>query len=222
MSHSRAATALLLVLIAACTMAFLRAEQLKLRKSPVSKPRIHQSFSPGCAQPGCHPKARLQFTLRSPLTVSLAIVDVGGHVIRTLETDTRHPKGDVRFVWDGLNDSSRQVPDGRYELRVAIRDRSITIPEPILVDTQKPGITLDRIDRGKTIRLHYTKADRNTRAIIVVLRNGKVVREQRVYLNPAHLPTAEIAPGRYVVQIIAIDAAGNRTAQPPSFRVTVR
>jgi flagellar hook capping protein FlgD len=220
-SHSRAATALLLVLIAACTMAFLRAEQLKLDKSPVSKPRLHQSFSPGCTQPGCHREAKLQFALRSPQTISLAIADMDGNVVRTLERARAHPKGDVRFTWDGLSDGGAPVSDGRYELQVTIPDRTITIPEPILVDTERPGITLNRIDRGETIRIHYTKADENSRAIIVVLENGKVVREQRVYLNPAHLPTPELAPGRYVVQIIAIDAAGNRTTDPPSFRVTV-
>jgi hypothetical protein len=220
-SHSRAATALLLVLIAACTMAFLRAEQLKLRKSPVSKPRLHQSFSPGCNQAGCRPEASLQFTLRSPQTISLAIANEDGTVVRTLETDTRHPKGQVNFSWDGLDDSGEQVSDGRYELKVTIPDRTITIPEPILVDTQLPGMTLNRVERGSTIVIHYTKADRNSRPIMVVRRGDEVVGERRLFLNPARLPPPELAPGRYVVQILAIDAAGNRTADPPSFKVTV-
>lgn len=221
MSHSRAATALLLVLIAACTMAFLRAEQLKLRKSPVSKPRLHQSFSPGCNQVGCRPEASLQFTLRSPQTISLAIANEDGTVVRTLETDTRHPKGQVNFSWDGLDDSGEQVSDGRYELKVTIPDRTITIPEPILVDTQLPGMTLNRVERGSTIVIHYTKADRNSRPIMVVRRGDEVVGERRLFLNPARLPPPELGPGRYVVEILAIDAAGNRTADPPSFKVTV-
>jgi hypothetical protein len=220
-SHSRAATALLLVLIAACTMAFLRAEQLKLHKSPVSKPRLHQSFSPGCNQVGCRPEASLQFTLRSPQTISLAIANEDGTVVRTLETDTRHPKGQVNFSWDGLDDSGEQVSDGRYKLKVTIPDRTITIPEPILVDTQLPGMTLNRVERGSTIVIHYTKADRNSRPIMVVRRGDEVVGERRLFLNPARLPPPELAPGRYLVQILAIDAAGNRTADPPSFKVTV-
>lgn len=221
MSPSRAATALLLVLIAACTMAFLRAEQLKLRRSPVTKPKLHQSFSPGCTQVGCRPVADLQFTLRRPLTVSLAIADMDGRVVRTLDRNRRYPKGDVRFAWDGRTDSGAKVPDGRYELKVTIPDRTITIPEPILVDTQRPGMTVDRVKRGPTILVYYTKGDKNSRPYMIVSEKGRVVRERRLVLNPARLPTAELGPGTFLVHILAIDAAGNRTPDPPAFSVKV-
>jgi hypothetical protein len=219
-SHSRAATALLLLLIAACTAAFIRTQQLKLEKSPVASPRVKQSISPGCTQTGCHATARISFRLRSPRRLALAIVDHDGRVVRVLERERLHRAGIVRTTWDGLAPTGIKVPDGRYELRITLPDRTITVPAPILVDTGLPSITLNRVDRGKTIRIHYTR-DRGTRGFVVVLRDGKVVRTQRIYLRVAHLPTGKLAPGRYVVELVAVDAAGNRTASPPSFTVTV-
>jgi hypothetical protein len=39
--------------------------------------------------------------------------------------------------------------------------------------------------------------------------------------NPAHLVLARLPSGHYRVEMVAVDAAGNRTPDPPSFRVTV-
>jgi hypothetical protein len=91
-----------------------------------------------------------------------------------------------------------------------------------VVDTQRPGMTVDRVDRGPTILVHYTKGDKNSRPYMIVTEDGRVVREKRLVLNPARLPTPELGPGRYVVTMLAIDAAGNRTTDPPTFRVKVQ
>lgn len=222
MSHSRAATALLLVLIAACTAAFMRAQQLKLRHSPVASPAVGQAISPGCSQEGCRPRATLRFTLRRALTISLAIVDEDGRVVRTLESHERHEKGRVRLVWDGRTDDGGVAPDGRYGVRVTIPDRDITFPDPVLVDTQLPGITIDRIERGPTIRIHYTKQEGDTRAMMAVRHDGEIVLERRIFLPIARLPHSELPPGHSVVELFAVDRAGNRTLDPPSFPVNVR
>ncbi|MDX6548708.1 MAG: hypothetical protein QOG33_2258 [Gaiellales bacterium] len=224
MSHSRAATALLLVLIAACTAAFLRTEQLKLRKSPIAHPHVRQAISPGCTDPGCHGQASITFQLRSPQRLSLAIVNTGGSVVRRLQPETAHPKGDVSLVWDGRDDAGRVVPDGQYRLRVTLASdgRNVTIPDPIRVDTKPAGISLGEITRGAaSILIHYTRAAGNTRAVLVVLRGDRVVYEKTALFDPVRLRLSLLSPGHYRVEVLAVDAAGNRTPDPPSFSVTV-
>jgi hypothetical protein len=222
-SHSRAATALLLVLIAACTAAFLRTEQLKLQKSPIAHPHVRQAISPGCHDSGCHAKATISLRLRSPQRLSLAIVDASGAVVRRLAGEAAYPKGEVHVVWDGRGDDGLVVPDGKYRLRVTLAsdDRNVTIPDPIVVDTHPAGMEIGRITRGPVVSVSYIRGATNVRAVMVVLRGSQVVLEKTVVLNPAHLVLARLPAGGYTVEMVSVDAAGNRTPDPPSFRVTV-
>jgi len=222
-SHSRAATALLLVLIAACTVAFLRTEQLKLRKSPIARPHVRQAISPGCRDRGCHRRADISFRLRSPQRLALAMVDAGGTVVRQLEPETLHPRGDLHVVWDGRTDGGVVAPDGRYRLRVTLGSdgRAVTIPDPIVVDTKPAGMQIGRITRGPTIAIPYIRGASNVRAVLVVMQGSRVVLEKTAVHNPAHLVLAWLPAGRYRVAMVSVDAAGNRTPDPPSFAVTV-
>jgi hypothetical protein len=222
-SHSRAATALLLVLIAACTAAFLRTEQLKLRRSPIAHPHVRQAISPGCRDPGCHSSASITFELRSPQRVALAIVGADGTVVRRLRPATSQAKGDVHVVWDGRDDSGRVVPDGLYRLRVTLASdsRDVTIPDPIAVDTKAAGIEIGRITRGPAILIPYTRGAGNVRAVLLVLKGDRVVFEKTARFDPVRLRLSLLPPGHYRVELVAVDAAGNRTPNPPSFSVTV-
>ena len=222
-SHQRAATALLLVLIAACAAAFLRAEQLKLRHSAVGHPHVGQSFSPGCSDPGCNPQATLEFTLRQPQKLGLAIVDPQGDVVRQL-ADRGYGKGPVRESWDGRRDDGSTAADGRYKLRVTLADgRRLTIPDPIVLDTKPPGITLGPVRRGKTsVAVPYTRSEGNVRAMMIVRKGDRIVlQKRRLVPKVAHLRYSLLKPGTYTVEILAVDKAGNRTPDPPSFPVTV-
>jgi hypothetical protein len=222
-SHSRAATALLLVLIAACTAAFLRTEQLKLRKSPIAQPHVRQSISPGCQDRGCHDRAKISLRLRTPQRLALAIVNAGGQVVRQLEPEASHPKGDLHVTWDGRTDGGDVVADGRYRLRVTLASdgRDVTIPDPIVVDTKPAGMEIGRITRGPVLAIPFTRGAANVRPLLVVLDGSRVVLEKVVVHNPAHLVLARLPAGRYRVEMVSVDAAGNRTPHPPSFAVTV-
>ena len=224
MSHHRAATALLLVLIAACAAAFLRAEQLKLRHSPVGHPHIGQAFSPGCSDPGCAPVARLSFTLRSAQQLSLVIVDSNDAAVRVLADTRPFPKGIVRETWDGSRDDGTTAADGRYRLRVTLGDgRRLTIPDPIVLDTRPPGITLGPVHRGTTaVAVPYTRSEGNVRAMMIVRQGDRIVlQKRRLVPKVAHLRYSLLDPGTYTVELVAVDKAGNRTPDPPSFRVKV-
>jgi hypothetical protein len=221
-SH-RAAAAIPLVLIALCAAAFLRAEQLKLHHSAVGHPHVRQAFSPGCTDPGCLPAAKLRFTLRKPQALDLAIVDAGGTATKTLATGRRYPKGPVVLRWDGSTDSGGHAPDGRYRLRVTLADgREVTIPDAIVVDTAPPTIRIHQVRRGRVaLAVHYTRSPGNGYALMIVRQGSRIVLQKRVIPHVAHLAYGKVAPGRYRIEMVAVDQAGNRTTNPPSFPATI-
>ena len=223
MSHYRAATALLLVIIAASAAAFLRAEQLKLRHSPVAHPHVRSYFSPGCHDPGCTPAARMRFTLREAQHLQLAIVGTDGTVVRTL-ADRPFPKGSVRMVWDGRDASGSVAPDGSYRLRVTLQDgRQVTIPDPVVVDTKPAGITLGNVHVGTVaVAVHYTRSEGDVRAELYVYQGGKLVlHKRRVIPRIAHFRLDAVGSGKTTIEIVAVDRAGNRTPNPPKVTVTL-
>jgi len=221
-SH-RAAAAIPLVLIALCAAAFLRAEQLKLHHSAVGHPHVRQAFSPGCTDPGCLPAAKLRFTLRKPQALDLAIVDASGNVTKTLATNRSYRKGPVVLHWDGSTDAGGGAPDGRYRLRVTLADgRQVTIPDAIIVDTVPPTIRIDQVHRGRVaLAVHYTRSPGNGYAMMVVRQGSRIVLQKRVIPHVAHLAYGKLTPGRYVIEMVAVDQAGNRTPNPPSFPATI-
>jgi hypothetical protein len=224
LSQRRAASVLLVGLIALCAAAFARTEQLKLIKSPVAKPHIKQRFSPTCRDaPNCRTTATLQFTLRSPQVVGLTIVDMDGHTVRTLSADRRRPKGVVRLRWDGRDGKGQVVPDGRYELAVHLvsDDRTITIPSPIVVDTRPPGVEITRVVRVPgDVKIHFLPSEPARMYRIVSGGSGPPVTE-RTRPTITRITLDAFAPGSYVVAIVAEDAAGNRTISPPTVRFRV-
>ncbi len=222
MSH-RAAAAIPLILIALCAAAFLRAEQLKLHHSAVGHPHVRQAFSPGCSDPGCLPAAKLRFTLRKPQALDLAIVDANGNVQKTLATGRRYRKGPVVLHWDGSTDSAGQAADGRYRLRVTLADgREVTIPDAIIVDTMPPTMRIDQVRKGRVaLAVHYTRSAGNGYALMIVRQGSRIVLQKRVVPHVAHLAYGKLAPGRYRIEMVAVDQAGNRTPNPPSFTATI-
>jgi FlgD Ig-like domain len=165
MASARTATVLVGVLIAAAAVAFLRAEQLKLERSPVAGPSIQKHFSATCT-PGtrhCDPshRAALSFRLRRPATVALAIVDSSGRVVRRLAGPVKRPAGEVRTSWDGRTGSGALAPDGDYRLRVELRSlgRTITIPDTIGLDDTPPVITIE--SAAGALPLRYGVSERS-------------------------------------------------------------
>ena len=226
MVSTRTATVLVGVLIAAAAAAFLRAEHLKLERSPVARPEIQKFFSATCTAGTrhCNPahRAALSFTLRRPATVSLAVVDGDGHVVRELAGPEARPRGVVSTSWDGRTASGRLAPDGDYHLRVDLRSlgRTITIPDPVVLDDTPPVLTLKSSAGAVPVRYGvserarvwavarfagYTGAGDPPRAAFRG-RNGVI------HFKPAR----KIPPGTPIsLVLVALDAAGNSSAILP-------
>jgi hypothetical protein len=225
-SQARAASLLLATIIALSAVAFLRVEQLKLDHSPVERPHVKQFFSPTCdpARLLCHPTALLRFTLGSRQAIGLSIVNADGQIVRHLTAgDREHPKGPVRIRWDGRSDSGALVPDGRYRLAVHLANgRTVTIPDPIILDTKPPTVDITRRDRtARGLVLHFITSE-PSRTFQRVTEDGRLLKFHDTHRGVSRFLTQHRKPGLYEVAIVAVDPAGNRTANPPVIRVRVR
>jgi hypothetical protein len=63
----------------------------------------------------------IAFSLSRPSHVTLAVYDIAGHKVRTLESG-HHSAGDHEMRWDGRNEAGRAVANGTYFLRLEAGD----------------------------------------------------------------------------------------------------
>jgi FlgD Ig-like domain len=202
------------VLIAASGAAFARAEQLKLERSPVATPRITKHLSTTCKPgPHCVHTAALGFALRTPATLELTLLDSSGRTVRTFTPDggRRYPAGRVTLRWDGRRQGGAPAADGRYRLRVDLVSlgRTITIPDPIVLDTAAPTLALLSTPGQVPVRYRVSEQARVYLSIrpsggapgtILRGRHGRVV-----------VPAKDHGRGA-IMTLIAVDAAGNVSA----------
>jgi hypothetical protein len=216
----RTGIAVIAVMLAASGLAFLRAEQLKLERSPVGGTHLQKYFSTTCNPVHPHTRcashsARLSFRLRQPGRVALAVVSSSGDVVEHLTParGRQMAKGPVTLRWDGRTDSGAQAPEGTYHLRVHLLTlgRTITIPDPIELDLTPPTLTL--LSRPGAHAIRY----RTSEPGIVLVRaagtgpnagHGALFRGRngRVGFRRTKLAGAEVT-----VTLVAVDRAGNRS-----------
>ena len=85
-----------------------------------------------------------------------------------------------------------------------------------------PTIRIDRVRKGPVaLAIHYTRSLGNGYALMIVRQGSRIVLQKRVIPHVAHLAYGKVAPGRYRIEMVAVDQAGNRTPNPPSFPATI-
>ncbi len=220
-----APTALVLALLAATAAAFAITEGLKLTPSPIRSTVVDKVFSPVC---GCETaRAHIRFRLRKADTLTLAIVDAGDRVVRTLVDARRYNHGLHRFTWNGRNDAGRVARDGVYRPRVhlAREHRTILLPNSIALDTKPPRVTATIRTRTITPGLKRLTAvyRLSEPANPLLLVNGKVVVRGRFSRPDDKLDWhgTGFAAGTYRVSLRAVDLAGNQSAATPPVTVTI-
>jgi hypothetical protein len=222
-------TILVLAVLAATAAAFVVTEDLKLEPDPIARPRIDPTVSPVCR---CdHQSARISFRLRAEDVLTLTIADRAGNVVRTLLREARFQPGNHQFGWDGRDQMGRVVPDGRYQPRVELQrlNRTIDFARRITLDTSRPSIRVVNVSRrmlspdgdgrGDAITIRYRASEPSN---VVLLVNGK----RRIRTRPRsdgaiRWAPSRLRPGLERLQLVAVDAAGNRRAAQP-FYVRVR
>lgn len=134
------------VLVAATFGAFFVAQKLKSGPTVISGfgvdtgKRGRSVFSPN--GDGRRDRVRIGLTLTVGDRVSIVMLDSEGEVVRSLARD-RVARANVRLAdvyWDGRGNDGRLVPDGRYRVRVSLRNqgRAFVRPQSVWKDTVPP------------------------------------------------------------------------------------
>jgi hypothetical protein len=225
-----------LALLVGSAVAFGVAERLKVEKSPVTGTEVDKIFSPVCMCP--QRRARIAFRLRRTDRLQLSLLDDEGREIRRLVDGERAMRGPHEYFWDGRDDEGRLVPEARYRPKVELgrADRTIVLPNPILVDVRRPvvrvlstrpgAISPDGDGQGDIVRVRY-RANERVRGLLFV--NGRlrvVSRSQRpggVLQWVGGAPGGgKLPPGRYRLSVQARDLAGNLSRRVPAGAVSLR
>jgi hypothetical protein len=229
-----ASTLLVVGLLVATAVAFAVTERLKLVRSPIAAPRIDRVVGPLCDCP--RGEAAIVFQLRDADRVTVSIVDSGDRRVRTL-LEEAVPAGDLELAWDGRDDGGEVVPEGRYRPRVhlARERRTITLPNPIRVDTTPPSIRVVDVrprvispgvgETNNRIDVLY-EVDEPARGILLV--DGE--RHVYTYRRPlegrmqwfGRFDEARLPAGTYQLHVQAEDVAGNLSERVDAGTVEVR
>jgi hypothetical protein len=134
-----AARVVFAVLVAATFGAFFVAQRLKHTPTVLQRVTGPLVFSPN--GDGRQDRLPLSFELKSTDTISVDVIDRDGDPVRSLVSDRRvaaHHR--VSMVWNGRTDAHRRAPDGRYRIRVTLRDeaRTVVIRHSYRLDTVPP------------------------------------------------------------------------------------
>lgn len=217
MPRHRTGIIVVAVLLAASGLAFLRAEQVKLERSPVGGTKLQKYFSTTCpvhrgTRCESH-SALLRFRLRKPARVAIAIENTSGDIVRQLTpvAGERLPRGPVKLRWNGRTDSGATAPQGTYHLRVDLLSlgRVINIPDPIELDDTAPTLTL--LSGHGVLPLRYRTSE--PAAVYVVARGvGADAGRAALYRGRAgrvHFRHTQLDGSNVRITLVAIDRAGN-------------
>lgn len=217
-----AATAIVLLLLVGTAVAFAETERLKLKPTPIEESFVQPAFSPVCE---CETsRAEIRLRLHRADTATVRILDESGRVVRTLVDDKRLPRGRTVLEWDGRGQSGDPAPDGGYRVEVHLgkADSTFELPRLIALDTVPPIVRLasytDSVHARQRVRIFYRV---NEPAHGVLFVDGRRVALTYTKARAAKLQWRPQRPGRYRLELAALDLAGNLGARTPPFEVRV-
>lgn len=222
------------LLVLATAAAFVVAQRLKRSTPIVEQVRYYGYISPTCRCP--KDRVRISFSLRDTGRVTATLVNSAGDDVRTLVNDRRLHRGRHHYTWDGRTDSGAIAPNGRYRLRVTLRDqaRSVTSGRILVLDTKPPhprvlAVTPSVIvpggpgSRGRA-RVRY-RGNSNPHPLVRIYRTDlPKPKEVTFFQAPRFRKTVtwdgtidgRPAPdGIYAITITTYDRAGNAGSAPP-------
>ena len=137
------AALLMLALVVGAAFVFFRSQVLKSAPSPIIAPTVSSAtFSPNAFRPARR-AATLTVGLRKADRATVVIFDTDDRQIAEAATTQKGRK--LRASWNGRLPSGTLAPDGpyRFAIRLLRQDRTIRIPDPIILDTTAPVVASD-------------------------------------------------------------------------------
>jgi hypothetical protein len=223
--------ALVVLLLGGTAIAFATTERQKLEKTPFAVISLDDVLSPVCK---CRTgRATISLRFRRTHVLTVQILDANGRAVRTLTNERTVRAGIVNVSWNGRDETGARVPDGEYAPRLVLDNgRVFDPPNPIRVDSIGPQTTLVSyrpriLRRTKKPHLHVRyRVSESAHPILYV--NGR-----RVVLGIGTALSGKfewfgkrnerlLRPGRYRLQLAAVDLAGNVGARTAPFVVRIR
>jgi hypothetical protein len=217
-------------LLGGSAAAFAVTERLKLERSPIFATRVGKVVSPASGR-----RVPIDFRVRKSDDLSVAIVDDKDRVVRALVPSHHVRPGPQQLFWNARDSSGAPVPDGTYRPRVhlAHEHRTILLPNPIVVDTKVPDISLTRTsltvvspdgDARHDYLTVFFKTSEPARAVLYA--NGRKVVKLKSFkarsLKWGRRNGMPRKPGIYRLWLRAFDQAGNRGPRTRAFTVRIR
>jgi hypothetical protein len=216
-----APTVVIVALLAATAVAFATTERQKLEKTPFGVLPVARDVSPARGP------ALIRLRLHRPHLLTVQILDKRDRVVATLARERRYEAGVAAFRW------RTTVPDGVYTPRVTLDDgRVFTLPLQIRIDSVAPTAKLvsyrPHVLRRRAkpeVRVVYRVSEK---AHILLYVNGR--RELQGGAKSLQFKVnwvtkrngRRLRPGRYRLQLAAVDLAGNVGPRTQPFVVHVR
>jgi|GEM_PF-453697 len=198
-------------LLAATAAAFALTERTKLQLALIAGTRVDKTFSPVCR---CSERvAHIAFRLVRRARVSIGVVDKAGAVVTTLVRDRRLAAGPIHLAWDGRSTAGRVLPTGQYLPEVSFLDlrRTLRLPSPITLDTDRPRIDRAAVRVGRTVVVRY-RFDEPAQAALLVDGTRVVLTRFAPTTGTIRVAPRLLGRGRIErVSLVAIDLAGNRS-----------
>jgi len=226
---------LVLGVLAGSAAAFAVSEGLKVQRAAVTAVHVAHTFSPVCRCPT--DRASIAFRLTRSDRLDIWIVNSNGRVVRTLVRGRLFGRGAHHFTWNGRDDAGKLLREGNFKPRIRLNraGRTLTMPNPIALDVTPPRvlsvkarpllISPDGDGRADVLRVRY-RVSEHAHAVLLV--NGR----QRVRSRFQRLRDEidwfgkeggrALPPGRYRLQLAAVDLAGNRSRPVPAGTVRIR
>jgi biotin carboxylase len=204
-----------LSLVAGIALALVLGDQTK-QQALLLGTRVNKTFSPVC---DCATDvAHLTFRLVSAGRITVQMVNSVGRPVTTFLRDRSERAGWKHFAWHGRNHAGRVLPNGSYLAEVAFPSlhRTVRLPSTIRLDTQPPRL------------LHFGMHVEERRVFVHYAFDGPahaelVVDGRRAFLTRFAATTGRLSwnerfpdgryarPGHYVLSVLGIDPAGNRS-----------
>ncbi|MBV8065252.1 MAG: hypothetical protein JOY72_13055 [Actinobacteria bacterium] len=221
-------TGVLVGLLVATAAAFAITERLKLTKSPIVGTKVVRMY----VSPPARTTAAIRVRFRRADEITATIRDSHGNAVATLATGERVRRGFRTFVWNGAG-----AAQGTYHLEIhfARQHRTILLPNALVLETHLPAVldagvapkafSPDGDHQFDTVTIHY-KLSEGAHVLVSVdghrVIRGRSGKEKDKVSWGGKVDGKLLPPGRYVLVVGAVDAAGNRAVKVQHVAVRLR